>query len=91
MTEYVLKKDTPFYKKGSKFSEDLLHRGVILNDDCLPVANLNELENQGEWFDMVDDSMSIDDCIRKDVEDRASKQYEVCKTQLGKIRAYSTK
>ena len=49
MTEYVLKKDTPFYRKGTKFSEDSLHTGVILNDDCLPVANLNKLDNPDEW------------------------------------------
>ena len=93
MTEFVLKRDTPFYKKGTRFSEDSLHRGVILNDDCLPVANLNELDDPGEWFDTVDDSKSSDDYVchiitikRKDVEEMTSKQYEVCKAQLGMIR-----
>lgn len=61
MTEYVLKKDTPFYRKGAKFSEDSLHTGVILNDDCLPVANLNKLDNPDEWFDRVEDEQWIND------------------------------
>jgi len=83
MTKYRLKKDTPFYKKGTEFSEDLLHRGVILNDDCLPVANLNELDNPGEWFDMVDDKQCSDDAtidkFTNKLEDKVSKQ---CKTRL---------
>lgn len=63
MTKYVLKKDTPFYKKGTEFSEDLMHKGVILNDDCHAVANLNELDNPDEWFDMVDDKQWITDTL----------------------------
>lgn len=50
-------------------------------------------ELQTLYFVLYDDRMSIDDYVchiitinRKDVDDRASKQYEVCKTQLGKIR-----
>lgn len=61
MTKYVLKKDTPFYKKGTEFSEDLMNKGVILNDDCYAVADLNELDNPDEWFDMVDDKQWITD------------------------------
>lgn len=61
MTKYVLKKDTPFYKKGTEFSEDLMNKGVTLNDDCHVVANLNELDNPDEWFDMVDDKQWITD------------------------------
>lgn len=61
MTKYVLKKDTPFYKKGTEFSEDLMHKGVILNDDCHAVANLNELDNPDEWFDRVEDKQWIND------------------------------
>ena len=56
MTKYRLKKDTPFYKKGTEFSEDLCHKGELLNDDCLPVANLNELDNPDEWFEEVKES-----------------------------------
>lgn len=56
MTEYVLKKDTPFYKKGTEFCEDWFHKGVLLNDDCNVVANLNELDNPDEWFEKVDES-----------------------------------
>lgn len=63
MTKYVLKKDTPFYKKGTEFSEDLMHKGVILDDDCHVVANLNELDNPDEWFDMVDDEQWITDTL----------------------------
>lgn len=63
MTKYVLKKDTPFYKKGTEFSEDLMHGGVILNDDCHAVANLNELDNPDEWFDMVEDKQGITDTL----------------------------
>lgn len=35
MTKYVLKKDTPFYKEGTEFSEDLMHKGVILDAGCM--------------------------------------------------------
>lgn len=56
MTKYRLKKDTPFYKKGTEFSEDLCHKGELLNDDCLPVANLNELDNPDEWFEEAKES-----------------------------------
>lgn len=63
MAKYVLKKDTPFYKKGTEFSEDLMNKGVILNDDCHAVANLNELDNPDEWFEMVDDKQWITDTL----------------------------
>lgn len=53
MTKYILKKDTPFYKKGTEFCEDWFHKGVLLNDDCYAVANLNELDNPDEWFEEV--------------------------------------
>lgn len=56
MTKYRLKKDTPFYKKGTEFCEDWFHKGVLLNDDCNVVANLNELDNPDEWFEKVDES-----------------------------------
>ena len=56
MTKYRLKKDTPFYKKGTEFCEDWFHRGVLLNDDCNVVASLNELDNPDEWFEKVDES-----------------------------------
>lgn len=52
-TKYRLKKDTPFYKKGTEFCEDWFHKGVLLNDDCNAVANLNELNNPDEWFEEV--------------------------------------
>lgn len=53
MTKYVLKKDTPFYKKGAEFCEDWFHKGVLLDDYCSIVANLNELDNPDEWFEEV--------------------------------------
>ena len=53
MTKYVLKKDTPFYKKGTEFCEDWFHKGVLLDDYCSVVANLNELDNPDEWFEEV--------------------------------------
>lgn len=53
MTKYRLKKDTPFYKKGTEFCEDWFHKGVLLNDDCNVVASLNELDNPDEWFEEV--------------------------------------
>lgn len=56
MIKYVLKKDTPFYKKGTEFCEDWFHKGVLLNDNCNVVANLNELNNPDEWFEKVDES-----------------------------------
>lgn len=56
MIKYVLKKDTPFYKKGTEFCEDWFHKGVLLNDDCSIAANLNELDNPDEWFEKVDES-----------------------------------
>ena len=56
MTKYILKKDTPFYKKGTEFCEDWFHKGVLLNDDCNVVANLNELDNPDEWFEKVEES-----------------------------------
>ena len=54
--KYRLKKDTPFYKKGTEFYEDWLHKDVLLNDDCYAVANLNELDNPGEWFEEVEEN-----------------------------------
>ena len=56
MIKYVLKKDTPFYEKGTEFCEDWFHKGVLLNDDCNAVANLNELDNPDEWFEEVKES-----------------------------------
>lgn len=56
MTKYILKKDTPFYKKGTEFCEDWFHKGVLLNDDCNAVASLNELDNPDEWFEEVKES-----------------------------------
>ena len=53
MTKYVLKKDTPFYKKGTEFCEDWFRKGVLLDDYCSVVANLNELDNPDEWFEEV--------------------------------------
>ena len=53
MTKYRLKKDTPFYKKGTEFCEDWFHKGVLLDDYCSVVANLNELDNPDEWFEEV--------------------------------------
>lgn len=54
--KYRLKKDTPFYKKGTEFCEDWFHKGVLLNDSCNVVANLNELDNPDEWFEEVKES-----------------------------------
>lgn len=54
-TKYRLKKDTPFYKKGTEFCEDWNHKGELLNDDCIVVADLNELDNPDEWFEPVSD------------------------------------
>jgi len=66
MTKYRLKKDTPFYKKGTEFCEDWFHKGVLLNDDCNAVANLNELDNPDEWFEMATDDeafcLSVERC-----------------------------
>lgn len=56
MTKYRLKKDTPFYKKGTEFCEDWFLKGALLNDDCSIAANLNELDNPDEWFEKVDES-----------------------------------
>lgn len=56
MSKYILKKDTPFYKKGTEFCEDWFHKGVLLDDYCSVVANLNELDNPDEWFEKVDES-----------------------------------
>ena len=56
MTKYRLKKDTPFYKKGTEFCEDWCHKGVLLDDNCAAVANLNELDNPDEWFEEVKES-----------------------------------
>ena len=53
MTKYRLKKDTPFYKKGTEFCEDWFRKGVLLDDYCSVVANLNELDNPDEWFEEV--------------------------------------
>ena len=53
MTKYRLKKDTPFYKKGTEFCEDWNCKGVLLDDYCSVVANLNELDNPDEWFEEV--------------------------------------
>ena len=53
MTKYVLKKDTPFYKKGTEFCEDWFRKGVLLDDYSSVVANLNELDNPDEWFEEV--------------------------------------
>lgn len=52
-TKYRLKKDTPFYKKGTEFCENWNHKGELLNDDCIVVADLNELDNPDEWFEEV--------------------------------------
>lgn len=54
-TKYRLKKDTPFYKKGTEFCENWNHKGELLNDDCIVVADLNELDNPDEWFEPVSD------------------------------------
>ena len=53
MTKYILKKDTPFYKKGTEFCEDWFLKGALLDDYCSVVANLNELDNPDEWFEEV--------------------------------------
>ena len=57
MTKYRLKKDTPFYKKGTEFCEDWFHKGVLLDDYCSIVANLNELDNPDEWFEKVEEGV----------------------------------
>lgn len=54
--KYRLKKDTPFYKKGTEFCEDWFLKGALLNDDCSIAANLNELDNPDEWFEEVKES-----------------------------------
>ena len=56
MTKYRLKKDTPFYKKGTEFCEDWFLKGALLNDDCSIAARLNELDNPDEWFEEVKES-----------------------------------
>ena len=53
MTKYRLKKDTPFYKKGTEFCEDWNCKGVLLNDSCIVVGSLNGLDNPDEWFEEV--------------------------------------
>ena len=53
MTKYRLKKDTPFYKKGTEFYEDWNCKGVLLNDSYIVVGSLNGLDNPDEWFEEV--------------------------------------
>ena len=56
MTKYILKKDTPFYKKGTEFCEEWFLKGALLNDDCSIAARLDELDNPDEWFEKVEES-----------------------------------
>ena len=73
MTKYVLKKDTPFYEKGTEFCEDWFHKGVLLNDDCNAVASLDELDNPDEWFEEIEESDSLfEELTHDDQRDRVA-------------------
>ena len=72
-TKYRLKKDTPFYKKGTEFCEDWCHKGVLLDDNCAAVANLNELDNPDEWFEEIKESDSLfEELTHDDQRDRVA-------------------